>query len=284
MDLQSLRTFDMVVKQGGISSAAKKLNTVQSNVTMRIQRLESELDVALFHRKGRSLVLTVAGRTLQEYAQKMLQLEQQTTTALRHIGSESGELRVGSIETFAATELPMVLKTCKEAHPNISLQVYSSTTSDLVRRLLGHELDVIFASGPVEHKELVTESVREDSLVLVHKRGSKVKDLPLILFREGCSFRAQAMAWRRSCGDTELKLMELGSLDGILGCAAIGLGCTVMPEKVLKASRRYEELTVSQLPTEFTRTQVQLLRHKDTALLPSMETFKNILNCQPENM
>ena len=274
MDLQSLRTFDMVVKQGGISSASKKLNTVQSNVTMRIQRLESELGVPLFHRKGRSLVLTVAGRTLQDYAQKMLQLEQQTTAALRQIGSASGELRVGLIETFAATDLPNLLNCCTESHPNISLQVHSSTTTDLVSRLLEHKLDVIFASGPINHKELVTEAVKEDTLVLVHQKDVNIKDLPLILFRDGCSYRAQALAWRRSYGDTELKVMELGSLDGILGCTAVGIGCTLMPERVVKASTYYKQVTVSHLPPEFSHTQIQMLRHKDTTLLPSMETLK----------
>ncbi|MCL9781748.1 LysR family transcriptional regulator [Vibrio sp. S4M6] len=278
MDLQSLRTFDMVVKEGGISPASKKLNTVQSNVTMRIQRLESELGVALFHRKGRGLVLTVAGRTLQDYAQKMLKLEQQTAMALRHVGSEEGELRVGSIETFAATELPNLLKNCTVDHPKIALQVHSATTAELVTKLLEHKLDVAFVSGPVEHSELVTDAVREDSLVLVHRKEADVATLPLILFRQGCSYRSQALAWRRSLGDTQLKIMEMGSLDGILGCAAVGIGCTLMPERVLKQMAKYnQELTATPLPQQYSRTQVQMLRHKDTALLPAISTLRDAL-------
>lgn len=68
--------------------------------------------------------------------------------------------------------------------------------------------------------------------------------------------------------------MELGSLDGILGCTAVGIGCTLMPERVVKASTYYKQVTVSHLPPEFSHTQIQMLRHKDTTLLPSMETLK----------
>lgn len=277
MDLQSLRTFDAVVKEGGISSAARMLNTVQSNVTMRIQRLESELGVPLFHRKGRRLVLTVAGRTLQGYAQKMLKLEQQTASALRHVGRSSGELRIGSIETFAATDLPCLLKDCVDSHLGISLQIHTSTTAHLVSRLIAHELDVVFVSGPVAHDELVTEASLNDVLVLVHQKGLDVNALPLILFRDGCSYRAQALAWRRANGDTELKVMELGSLDGILGCVAIGLGCTLMRERILKASQYSDQLTITPLPIEYAQTKIQLLRHKDTTRFPSIITLQEMM-------
>ena len=75
LELQSLRTFLAVVEEGGIQSASRRLNTVQSNVTTRIKRLEEELGTSLFHRKGRGLTLAPPGRVLLEYARKMSALE-----------------------------------------------------------------------------------------------------------------------------------------------------------------------------------------------------------------
>ncbi len=58
MDAADLKFFEQVAQSGGMSRAAEKLNTVQSNVTRRIRALESELNVSLFNRTGRGVSLT----------------------------------------------------------------------------------------------------------------------------------------------------------------------------------------------------------------------------------
>jgi DNA-binding transcriptional LysR family regulator len=128
MELVALRTFQAVVEEGGILAASRKLNTVQSNVTGRIRRLEEELGTELFFRKGRGLELAPSGRVLIQYAQRMLLLERQTSAAIRQVGDNVGELRVGSMETFAALHLPAALKALREAHPGLELRVSHNPT------------------------------------------------------------------------------------------------------------------------------------------------------------
>ena len=72
MELVALRTFQAVVEEGGILAASRKLNTVQSNVTGRIRRLEEELGAELFFRKGRGLELAPSGKVLLDYARRKL--------------------------------------------------------------------------------------------------------------------------------------------------------------------------------------------------------------------
>ena len=71
MELVALRTFQAVVEEGGILAASRKLNTVQSNVTGRIRRLEEELGTELFFRKGRGIELAPSGRVLLDYARRI---------------------------------------------------------------------------------------------------------------------------------------------------------------------------------------------------------------------
>ena len=123
MELVALRTFQSVVEEGGILAASKKLNTVQSNVTGRISKMEEELGTELFLRKGRGLELAPSGRVLLDYARRMLQLEQQTTAAVRQVGESSGELRIGAMETFAALHLPTALKAVRREHSLFELWV-----------------------------------------------------------------------------------------------------------------------------------------------------------------
>ena len=61
MDLSDLRIFLAVVREGGITRAAERLNRVQSNVTTRIRQLEEDLEATLFIREGKRLRLAPAG-------------------------------------------------------------------------------------------------------------------------------------------------------------------------------------------------------------------------------
>src|SRR5574343_883570 len=154
MELIALRTFQAVVEEGGILAASRKLNTVQSNVTGRIRKLEEELGTELFFRKGRGLELAPSGRVLLDYARRMLQLEQQTTAAVRQVGESSGELRIGAMETFAALHLPTALKAVRSEHPRVELRVFTEPTAVLVDKVLDHKLDCAFVAGPVIHPDL----------------------------------------------------------------------------------------------------------------------------------
>jgi len=74
MDAADLKFFEQVAQSGGMSRAAEKLNTVQSNVTRRIRALESELNVSLFNRTGRGVSLTPAGERLLPFAIRVARL------------------------------------------------------------------------------------------------------------------------------------------------------------------------------------------------------------------
>ena len=110
MELIAIQTFLAVVEEGGILAASRKLNTVQSNVTTRIRRLEEELGNELFHRQGRGLKLAPAGRVLKDYAEQMQALVHKTQNAVSQVGQQTGELRIGSMESFAAINLAGALK------------------------------------------------------------------------------------------------------------------------------------------------------------------------------
>jgi DNA-binding transcriptional LysR family regulator len=83
MDLSDLRIFTAVVREGGVTRAAEKLNRVQSNVTTRIRQLEEDLGVDLFLREGKRLHLAPAGQLLLGYADRLLALADEARISLR---------------------------------------------------------------------------------------------------------------------------------------------------------------------------------------------------------
>ena len=280
MDLQSLRTFQAVVEEGGILSASRKLNTVQSNVTARIKRLETEVGTELFYRKGRGLELAPSGKVLLDYARQMLRLESQAELAVRQVGEQTGELRIGAMEIFAALRLPLALKSLRRIHPKLSLRIQTDTSAMLIEQVLDHKLDCAVVCGPVDHPELQVEEVTIEELVLVCAPDEDCGQLPLILFREGCAYRARALAWRRARGHHIDEVMEFGTLDGILGCVAVGLGCTLVPSWVVDQSRYREDLQMQAIDADLASVPTVLLRHRDTLPLKAMDVLSQSVRAQ----
>lgn len=70
LELKDLEIFQMVADKGTVSEVAKELNYVQSNITSRIQKLETELNTALFNRHRRGMSLTPEGKKLLTYSKK----------------------------------------------------------------------------------------------------------------------------------------------------------------------------------------------------------------------
>ena len=250
MELLALRTFEAVVDEGGILAASRKLNTVQSNVTNRIRRLEDELGTELFFRSGRGVELAPAGRVLLAYSRRMLALERQTAAAVRQAGEDAGELRIGSMETFAALYLPAALRDLRRTHPALELRVKADTSAALVDQVLAHKLDCAFVAGPVVHPALQFDELVVEQLVQVFAPGIDPVLSPLILFREGCAYRARAIALQRTLGHAQTDAMEFGTLEGILGCVSVGLGWTLMPRRIIAQSSHAGLLEMREVPAD----------------------------------
>lgn len=277
MELLSLKTFKAVVEYGGVQAASKALHTVQSNVTARIKRLEEELDAPLFYRKGRGLELTPAGITLLDYADKLLQLEHQAGMAVKQVGESTGELRIGSMESFAATRLPGILQSLRTKHPKLMPRVSTETSGALVQKVLDYKLDCAFVGCPIEHKELVCTQVMVEELVLASAKALSFPET-LIIFRDGCAYRDIAQRWLRDSGRVDTEVMDMGTQEGILGCVAVGLGFTLLPRKVVEESRYALDLKLDLLEPQYSQVPITMITHRNAVELAGVETLVSLFS------
>src|SRR4026207_2559294 len=130
MDFSSLQLFKAVADEGGISSAAKKLHRVPSNVTPRIQQLEESLGTTLFVRKNRRLFLSPAGEIFLKYAEQLLDLAGEARAAVA--GNEAGgavgaEARgvppTATGDPPAPPPLPPLLSRFHEKYPGVRIEL-----------------------------------------------------------------------------------------------------------------------------------------------------------------
>ncbi|ALV05178.1 LysR family transcriptional regulator [Roseateles depolymerans] len=72
MDLQQLRTFTVIAREGSLARASAQLFLSQPAISAQLKALESELGVKLFDRTSKGMTLTFAGRDLLQEASNNL--------------------------------------------------------------------------------------------------------------------------------------------------------------------------------------------------------------------
>lgn len=202
MDLQTLKVFQTIAKLGSISQAARELQYAQSNITMKIQQLEAELQTTLFYRHNRGTALTAKGRMLLTYAEKIFHLIEETKSVMNDDQSPKGPLMIGSMETTAAVRLPVLFSKYLKNYPDVDLTLKTGSTKENILGVLNYKLDGAFVAGPIANTELIQKDVFEEELILVtnpvHSPIFTIEDIQdetLLVFRPGCSYRERLEQW-----------------------------------------------------------------------------------------
>ncbi|RJG09119.1 LysR family transcriptional regulator [Pseudomonas cavernicola] len=257
MDLSALEIFRAVAQERSITRAALRLDRVQSNVTTRIRQLEEELGVQLFLRDGKRMTLTDRGQHFLEYTEKLLALAEEARQSM-HPDIPSGHLRIGSMESTAASRLPSLLAQYHGQWPGVSLEVTTGPSRDLLEALQERRLDCALIANPVTltagqwvaealASGLQGETVFTEELLLVmpaqHPRvhgPADVKIRTLAGFSRACTYRQVAENWL--CSHVEgvqknLKVQEVGSYHSILACISAGSCVGILPRSVLELQR-----------------------------------------------
>src|SRR5438552_7598211 len=136
MDISQLEVFLAVARERGFSRAADKLFRTQSAVSQSVRKLELEIGEPLFDRSSRDGLLTDAGRVLQEYAERLLNLRENAREALGELRElQKGKLVVGANE-FTALYLLRVLAEFRRLHRSEEHTSELQSPDHLVCRLL----------------------------------------------------------------------------------------------------------------------------------------------------
>lgn len=263
MNSNDLLIFRTVVQTGSFSKAATKLNYTQSNISMKIQNLEAMYDTTFFYRGHRGIRLTPKGEHFYDIVLKILHLYEKSFEILQDTEENRGLLRIGSMETTAALHLPTLLTTFHKAHEQVEITILTSPSQRNIERLENYELDGAFVTGPVYKENILAKEFVCEELVIItsnkHKRMESLLDLEdntFITFPHGCSYRGILEQWLREDGVQPQKRMEFGTLDGIIGCVAAGLGVTLLPRAIAERYMDTQSLSLHILPTK--QAQIQL--------------------------
>ncbi|HEX7285517.1 MAG TPA: LysR family transcriptional regulator [Candidatus Angelobacter sp.] len=167
MDLFQLETFLAVAHTGSFSAAAKQMHRTQPAVSQLVRKLEDEVGEALFDRSSRDGMLTDAGKVLQEYALKMLNLRSEASASLQELRQfQRGTLSIAANE-FTALYLLRVLEEFRRFSPMIKVAVQRALASSIAAQVANHSVELGVLSFRPETSTLQSIVVFRDELVFV---------------------------------------------------------------------------------------------------------------------
>ena len=265
MDLTELQIFKAVADEGGITKAAARLHRVQSNISTRVKQLEARLGTALFYRRNRKLVLSPHGRLLLAYAERLLRLSSEAEAALRD-GTPRGTLRIGTLESTAATRLPPVLSRYHAAYPDVRIELVTGTTGALISGVLHQELEAAFVAEPFSSENLESQPAFQERLVLIAPKGTPRIRTPrdigrstIIAFGAGCSYRRCLEDWLARGRVVPAHVMEFTSYHAIVACVAAGAGVALVPRSVIRAVPGGSEVAIHPMPADTSNRKTMLV-------------------------
>ncbi|GLQ94376.1 LysR family transcriptional regulator [Dyella acidisoli] len=168
MDLKHLRLIRAVAERGGLTAAGRELYLSQPALSQQLANIEADLGVQLFHRIGKRMVPTAAGKLAVEMGEGLLAGMQHLEERLRqNARGVSCELRLG-IQCYTALHwLPSVMAGFHRAHRHVELKIISDATHEPERALLEGRIDVGVLNGQVRDPRLVIKKLFDDELVVI---------------------------------------------------------------------------------------------------------------------
>jgi DNA-binding transcriptional LysR family regulator len=241
MDLAQLEVFLAVAREGRFSRAAEKLFRTQSAVSQTIHKLEQELGEPLLDRSSRDGLLTDAGRVLQEYAERLLNLRNDAQEALVELRElHKGKLGIAANE-FTALYLLPVLGEFRRLHPMIKIVVQRALGSHIPDDVLRHNSELGVLTYDPQEPQLCSTVVYLDELIFVVPPSHPLARVQQVSIRQlgaesfvahivSSPYREKVIqAFKRHKTPLHMDI-ELPTLQAIKRFVAMGNGVALLPE------------------------------------------------------
>ncbi|HDX9707861.1 TPA: LysR family transcriptional regulator [Bacillus thuringiensis] len=281
MEIRDLQIFYTVAKHGNLSSAAKELNYVPSNITARIRYLENELKTVLFTRHHRGVELTLNGRRLLEEVNKLLGNIEEIKNLFLDNENKLGKLKIGTVDNIHP--LPSILAEYHTKYPEVNLALHTDNTLDLITNVLEYQLDGAFITGPIQNSLLNQHIVSSKELVLISNQSTFNIDLlenkNFLIFNQGCGYRAVLERWLQNNGVFLNKYMEFNTMEMILQSASLGLGVALLPKEVVAHFSNVKNIYCHPIPKKYGKINTVFIWHKEAFLSSSLKNLLQIIKC-----
>jgi len=292
MEFPQLEAFLEAANRGSFRRAADALYLSQPSVSARVQTLEDEVGVALFHRTARGVRLTDMGRTFLPFAQRSMETLRRGREVLESVRQTSaGILNMATARVIGTYVLPETLQKFHQLYPDANLHIKVGGSSEVLQMVVDEEVQLGLARF-MQHPDVdALHLYDEEAVLVVHpdhpfaRTGTaamaQVAQEPLIVYDPGDPGSSYFQFINRVCRDagvTPKVEMNLDSVEAAKNMVQLGLGISFLPRSGVRRELESGSLSliaVAEAPAVLLPTYVLVRRGQQHG--PAVVAFLNLL-------
>ncbi|MCM2577896.1 LysR substrate-binding domain-containing protein [Streptomyces sp. MTZ3.1] len=236
-----LAQFAGVARDEHVTRAARRMAVPQSTLSRAMVRLEQDLGVELFARRGRALALTPAGRAFLASVESALAGIERAAEAVRaDADPATGKVAFGFLHTLGSETVPGLLREFRSGFPGIRFQLVQTYSDEMIDRLRSGELDLCLTSPMPDAPDLIARRLDEQRLRLVvpddhamagrrRVRLAEAAEETFVTLEPGYGLRRITDALCHEAGFTPRVAFEGEEAETLRGLVAAGLGVALLP-------------------------------------------------------
>ncbi|WP_226530227.1 LysR family transcriptional regulator [Metabacillus niabensis] len=285
MQLDLYRVFYVTAIEKNFSKAAKKLFITQPSVSHAIKHLEERLEIELFVRTSRGVLLTNEGEILFGYISPAFGLIDNAERKLSELKNlKSGQVTIGGSDSTCKHFLLPHIQTFQDIYPEIQIKLQHGSTPQIVDKLKNGHIDIGIIHLPIDQNQIkLTEFLNISSTFIV---GKKYKDLaektlsleeilnyPIISFSEKSSSRTFLNQLFQEQGLKVTPDIEVGSVELLIECAKIGMGIAFVTKELVFKELSEGELIEVRFEEKLENRKIGLITKKEIPLSVAANKF-----------
>ncbi|WP_316568599.1 LysR family transcriptional regulator [Neobacillus sp. YIM B06451] len=251
MNIENIEAFIYVCQLGSFNKAAEALYLTQPSVTARIQSLEREINIKLFHRNGNKISLTEKGEYFFPHAQKILQSYQEARYGLQQVAIPY-DLVIGSALSISNNILPEILPGFKSTFKDVKIKIVTGHSKDILQKVINKEVDFGIVRTET-HPQIESIRLYNDPIGLFVPRNhillkeekvtiEHVSKQPLIFFDYGSMDWLMINRLFSSNNVTPNISLEVDNMETTKNLVLKGMGISFLPEHCVKQEVENGEL------------------------------------------
>ena len=255
LELRHLQLVQAVVEEGGVTRAGSRLGLSQSALSHQLSDVERRLQVSLFHRTGKRLVLTPAGERVLRAARFVLaEIERTELELSRNVTEALGTIRLGA-ESFTCYQwLPAVLEKYRGRYPLVEFQLVTRPVENVAHALMNKQIDVAILTQEGRNRHFQVSDLFTEELMIVTAAGHKLadkqylrpKDLSDEILFATSSLEPKVLLHRflRPAGIRVGDIKEIPILEAVLELVKAGFGIAILGRRSIQPYLSHAELRV----------------------------------------
>jgi DNA-binding transcriptional LysR family regulator len=237
MNVAMLSTLVAIVDRGSFAAAAREVGCTPSAVSLQVKQLEAWFGQLLFDRSARIAKPTPfaleATTVARDVAARLAALR------TRPVARVSGRVRLGAIASVQTANLPQALRTVRDRHPDLQVEVSLADSDELIAALKAGRIDAAVLVRPSSggSTRLAWQDLARQPFVLLMPPGAPAAPAPELLQRFGLIRYDIALTGGRIANQYVRRIfpgarlvMEVRSIDAIVAMVSAGLGVSIVPQ------------------------------------------------------